>query len=57
MLYSAHSDDLKDAAENGLRTAFITRPQERPGISESAPNRSVDILARSTEDLATKLGA
>ena len=57
MMCAAHSDDLKHAAENGLRTAFVTRPQERPGISESAPDRSVDVLARSIEDLATKLGA
>ena len=57
MMCAAHSDDLKHAAEKGLRTAFVTRPQERPGISESAPDRSVDVLARSIEDLATKLGA
>jgi 2-haloacid dehalogenase len=57
MMCAAHSDDLKHAAENGLRTAFIARPQERPGISESAPGGSFDILARSAEDLATQLGA
>jgi 2-haloacid dehalogenase len=57
MMCAAHSGDLKAAAENGIRTAFITRPNERPGISESAPTVPVDVLARTTEDLATKLGA
>jgi hypothetical protein len=28
-----------------------------PGVSESAPKVAVDVPARSTEDLATKLGA
>jgi 2-haloacid dehalogenase len=56
MMCAAHSDDLRAAAENGLRTAFIARPQERPGRSESAPNREVDIIASSTEDLAAQLG-
>ena len=57
MMCAAHSDDLRAAAENGLKTAFIARPQERPGKSESAPNRPVDIIAGSTEDLAARLGA
>jgi 2-haloacid dehalogenase len=56
MMCAAHSDDLRAAAENGLKTAFIARPQERPGKSESAPNRPVDITATSTEDLAAQLG-
>jgi 2-haloacid dehalogenase len=56
MMCAAHRDDLRAAAENGLRTAFIARPQERPGKSESAPNRPVDITASSTEDLAAQLG-
>jgi 2-haloacid dehalogenase len=57
MMCAAHSDDLRAAAENGLKTAFIARPQERPGKSEAAPNRPVDIVASSTEDLAAQLGA
>jgi len=57
MMCAAHSGDLKAAADTGLRTAFITRPEEQPGVSESAPKIAVDVLARSTEDLATKLGA
>jgi 2-haloacid dehalogenase len=57
MMCAAHSDDLRAAAENGLKTAFIARPQERPGKSESAPSRPVDIIASSTVDLAAQLGA
>jgi beta-phosphoglucomutase-like phosphatase (HAD superfamily) len=38
MMCAAHSDDLKAAADNGLRTAFIARPEEHPGVSETAPN-------------------
>jgi 2-haloacid dehalogenase len=57
MMCAAHSDDLRAAAENGLKTAFIARPQERPGKSEAAPNRPVDITASSAEDLAAQLDA
>ena len=56
MMCAAHSGDLEAAADNGLRTAFIARPEERPGISENSPNVPVDVVARSTEDLATQLG-
>jgi 2-haloacid dehalogenase len=57
MMCAAHSDDLRAAAANGLRTAFIARPEERPGVSESAPKYPVDVLSSTTLDLATKLGA
>ena len=57
MMCAAHSSDLKAAADNGLRTAFIARPEERPGVSETAPQQPVDVLSRTTEDLASKLGA
>jgi 2-haloacid dehalogenase len=56
MMCAAHSSDLKAAADNGLRTAFIARAQERPGVSESSPNVPVDIVSRTTEDLAAQLG-
>ena len=56
MMCAAHSGDLEAAADNGLRTAFIARPQERPGISENAPGISVDVVSRSIEDLAGQLG-
>jgi 2-haloacid dehalogenase len=57
MMCAAHSNDLKAAADNGLRTAFIARPQERPGVSESEPKQPVDIVASSILDLAARLGA
>jgi 2-haloacid dehalogenase len=57
MMCAAHSADLKAAADNGLRTAFIARPQEHPGVAESAPQTSVDIISHSTDELATQLGA
>jgi 2-haloacid dehalogenase len=57
MMCAAHSDDLKAAAASGLRTAFIARPQERAGVSESSPKYSVDVLTSSALDLADKLGA
>jgi len=55
MMCASHSSDLEAAAANGLRTAFIARPQERPGLSESAPTTAVDVIADSTLDLAAKL--
>src|SRR5271167_632800 len=55
MMCACHSSDLAAAAANGLRTAFIPRPQEQPGISESAPTTPVDLIAQTTLDLAVKL--
>ncbi|HTB90370.1 MAG TPA: haloacid dehalogenase type II [Steroidobacteraceae bacterium] len=57
MMCAAHSSDLKAAAANGLSTAYISRPQERPGFSESVAAISVDIHAASLLDLAEQLGA
>jgi 2-haloacid dehalogenase len=57
MMCAAHSGDLEAAAASGLRTAFIARPQERPGVAESAPSVAVDVVARSLDDLAQQLGA
>jgi 2-haloacid dehalogenase len=54
---AAHSSDLKAAAANGLRTAYIARPRERPGYSELAPAISVDLSAASVLDLAVQLDA
>lgn len=56
MMCAAHSGDLKAAADNRLRTAFIARPQEQPGFSENSPGVPVDVVSHSTEDLATQLG-
>ena len=57
LMCAAHGSDLKAAAANGLRTAYIARPQERPGFGESAAAISVDISAVSVLDLADQLGA
>jgi 2-haloacid dehalogenase len=57
MMCAAHSDDLRSAAQNGLRTAHIARPGENgPGTGESAPRVPVDFAASSMEDLARQLG-
>ena len=57
MMCAAHSDDLRSAASNGLRTAHIARPGENgPGSGESAPRVPVDFAAKNMEDLAAQLG-
>ena len=57
MMVAAHTNDLVAAAQCGLRTAHIARPNERgPGIGEAAPKAPVDVAATSLEDLAAKLG-
>jgi len=57
MMVAAHSDDLRQAASNGLRTAHVARPGENgPGTGESAPRVPVDFAAKSMEDLASQLG-
>jgi 2-haloacid dehalogenase len=58
MMVAAHSGDLKAAAECGLRTAFIARPDEKGrGRGEVAPTVPVDYSARDLLDLAERLGA
>jgi 2-haloacid dehalogenase len=57
LMCAAHASDLQAAAANGLRTAYIARPQERPGFSESAALISADVSAASLLDLAAQLGA
>jgi 2-haloacid dehalogenase len=56
VMCAAHSGDLQAASENGLRTAFIARPDEHPGVSEQSPSVHVDFSARSVEELAARLG-
>ncbi len=57
MMVAAHSDDLRQAASIGLRTAHVARPGENgPGTGESAPRVRVDFAAKSMEDLASQLG-
>ncbi len=56
MMCAAHGSDLRAAAECGLRTAYIARPEERPGVIESTVGMMVDLSCRSALDLASQLG-
>ena len=57
MMVAAHSNDLAAAAQCGLRTGHIARPDEHgPGTGETAPTMPVDVAAVDLADLATKLG-
>ncbi|WP_418317922.1 haloacid dehalogenase type II [Piscinibacter sakaiensis] len=56
MMVAAHSSDLAAAAECGLRTAFIARPDEYgPGLGEAAAEGPVDFTAASLTELARQL--
>jgi 2-haloacid dehalogenase len=58
LMVAAHSNDLAAAAQAGLRTAFIARPDEKgPGRGESRASVPVDISANGLVDLADRLGA
>ena len=57
MMCAAHSSDLEAAAANGLRAAYIERPQERPAVVGNARPDAADLFCRDTLDLAEKLGA
>ena len=57
MMVAAHSRDLQAAAQCGLRTAHIARPDEYgPGTGETAPTVKVDYAAKNLADLADQLG-
>lgn len=57
MMVAAHSYDLKAAADLGLKTAHIARPNEAgPGKGEAAPSIKVDHAAKSLDELAVMLG-
>ena len=57
MMVAAHSSDVAAAAELGLRTAHIARPDEKGnGRGEAASVVPVDIAARDLRDLADELG-
>jgi 2-haloacid dehalogenase len=58
MLVAAHNSDLAAAKREGLSAAFVPRPTEHgPGQkTDLAPEHDFDIVARSIEDLAEKLG-
>jgi 2-haloacid dehalogenase len=57
MMVAAHSNDLANAAKNGLRTGHVARPNEHgKGRGEIAPSVPVDVAGTDLEDLAGKLG-
>lgn len=57
MMAAAHPDDLRAAAEAGLRTAYVHRPLEfGPGKEPEHPGPIFDHIATDFEDLANQLG-
>jgi 2-haloacid dehalogenase len=58
MMAAAHSGDLKAAAACGLRTGFISRPNEfgTGGKAEKVEPGTFDIVSSDTIDLAKQLG-
>lgn len=57
MMVAAHSSDLAAAAQAGLRTAFVARPDEYgAGTGERSPQTAVDVAADDLLDLAAQLG-
>jgi 2-haloacid dehalogenase len=57
MMVAAHSSDLRAAARQGLRTAFVARPAEYgPDHPREAAEAGVDLTTESLEDLARQLG-
>jgi 2-haloacid dehalogenase len=56
MMVAAHSSDLAAAAELGLMTAHVARPDEYgPGLGETGPTIRVDVAATSLVALADEL--
>lgn len=57
MMVAAHSRDLAAAAQCGLRTGHIARPNEYgPNTGEPGPTVPVDVAGADLSDLADKLG-
>jgi len=58
MMVAAHLGDLRAAKAVGLRTAFVTRPNEygANGKADLKPDASVDVSATDFNDLARQLG-
>lgn len=53
MMVAAHSGDLKFAAKAGLRTGFVSQPDEfGPGTGERESNVPVDVSARNFQEFA-----
>jgi len=58
MMVAAHSHDLASAAQCGLRTGHIARPNEYgPGKGERAPTVPVDVVGQGLDEIAAKLRA
>lgn len=65
MMCAAHVGDLRAASGNGLRTAFIHRPNEfglpnalgTAGVADKAKPGDFDIVSESIVDLAQQIGA
>lgn len=59
VMVAAHLRDLRAAKAEGLRTAFVVRSDEfgPAGNPDLARDDSVDISAKSFNDLASQLGA
>ena len=57
MMVAAHSYDLGAAAKHGLRTAFVTRPDEWGTGRAEVGEFKADISAEDFNDLASKLEA
>jgi 2-haloacid dehalogenase len=56
MMCAAHSNDLKAAAEAGLRTGFVSSPDEfGPRTGEMEPQVPVDVWGRNFKEFADKL--
>ena len=57
MMIAAHSNDLSHAANSGLRTGHIARPNEHgSGKGETKPSVPVDVFGGNLEELAAKVG-
>lgn len=58
LMVAAHSSDLAAAAQAGLRTAFVARPDEKgPGLGESRAAVAVDLSVNGLIELAERLDA
>lgn len=58
LMVAAHKDDLRGAQAAGLRTAFVSRPQEYGPTHPTPPasDPAFDIVAQDFNDLAEQLG-
>ena len=57
MMVASHPYDLKAAANEGFKTAFVARPHEWGTGKPELPDFAVDVSANDFVDLAAKLGA